>query len=239
MHSFYYKFKMRFQRYAIKNLAVYASIAFAIGYLMISTPQGADIYSRYLAFYPQQVLHGQVWRIFTAMLYPPSMGNVLSGILGILIYYSFASTVERMMGDFEFNIYFFGSFLIGELGNIIYYLITGFNAPFIPLFTQFSVFMAFAIIYAEATILLFFVIPLKAKYLAIFELALYTFYFIVGDSLSRVFGIIYTRISIIAALIPIYCFYRMVYGSGKSIISDIRDSIDRKKRQKQWRDQWK
>lgn len=231
--------KMRFQRYAIKNLAVYASIAFAIGYLMISTPQGAAVYTRYLAFYPEQVLHGQVWRIFTAMLYPPSMGNVLSGILGILIYYSFASTVERMMGTFEFNIYFFGSFFIGELGNIIYYLLTGFNAPFIPLFTQFSVFMAFAIIYAEATILLFFIIPLKAKYLAIFELALYTFYFIVGDSLSTVFGITYTRISIIAALIPIYFFYRMVYGSGRSIISDIKDSIDRKNRQKQWRDQWK
>lgn len=239
MHTFFYKMKMKFQRYAIRNLAVYASVAFAIGYLMLSTDAGSALYSQYLAFYPRQVLHGQIWRIFTALLYPPSMGNVFSGILGILIYYSFASTAERMMGEFEFNVYFFGSFLIGEAGNIIYYLITGFNAPFIPLFTQFSVFMAFAIIYADAVILLFFIIPLKAKYLAIFELALYTFYFIVGDSLSGFFGISYTRISIIAALIPIYLFYRMVYGSGKGIISDIKDSIEKRNRQKQWRDQWK
>ena len=239
MRNFYFKMKLRFQRYAIKNLAVYASVAFAIGYLMLTTPVGAAIYNNYLAFYPKEVLHGQIWRIFTAMLYPPSLGSVFSGLLGIIIYYSFASTVERMMGEFEFNVYFFGSFFIGEIGNIIHYLITGMNIPFIPLFTQFSVFMAFSIMYAEATILLFFIIPLKAKYLAVFELALYTFYFIVGDSLSAVFGITYTRIAIVSALIPIYFFYRMVYNGGGSIFTDIKDSISRKKRQREWRDQWK
>ena len=122
---------------------------------------------------------------------------------------------------------------------IIYYLITGVDAPFIPLFTQFSVFMAFAIMYAESTILLFFILPLKAKYLAVFELALYTFYFIVGDGFSSLFGILYTRISIIAALIPVYLFYRMVYNGGESIFKEIKNYFNRRKRQKEWRDQWR
>lgn len=239
MNKFFYKMKFKYQRYAIKNLAVYASVIFAIGYMLISTPVGADIYSRYLMFTPRDVLHGQIWRIFTAMLYPPFSGGVFNALLGIFIYYSFASAVEQICGEFEFNVYFFGSILIGELGNIAYYLFTGNNFPFIPMFTYFSVFIAFAILYAESTVLLFFIIPIKTKYLAVFELALYTFYFIFGDNLSRIFGIAYTRFAIVAAMIPVYLFYRLIYNGNGSIFSSIRDMINRGKRRREWRDQWK
>ncbi len=189
MNKLFHKLKFKYQKYAIKNLAVYASILFAIGYMLISTQFGAELYVRYLAFSPREVLHGQVWRIFTAILYPPFSGGLLNALIGIFIYYSFASAVEQVCGAFEFNIYFFGSFLIGEIGNILYYLFTGNNFPFIPMFTYFAVFIAFAILYSESTVLLFFILPIKTKYLAIFQLALYTFYFIFGDNYSRVFGI--------------------------------------------------
>lgn len=231
MHNFFNKFKFKYQKYAIKNLAMYVSILFAIGYLMLSTNVGYNIYFRYLAFYPREVLHGEIWRIVTAIIYPPSTGGALMAILGIFIYYNFATAVERTMGSFEFNVYFFGSFLIGELGNIVYFLISGVDAPFLPLFTHFSVFMAFAIMYAETMVLLFFFIPVKTKYLAIFELALYTYYFVVGGT--------YERIGIIAALIPIYLFYRMVYNGGGNIFSNIKNTFERRKRQRDWRDSWK
>lgn len=231
--------KFKYQRYAIRNLSVYASIAFVIGYMLLSTPWGSGIYLNHLAFFPRQVLHGQIWRIFTAMLYPPITGSVFSALLGILIYYSFASAVEKTLGSFEFNVYFFGSFLIGELGNIVYFLITGNNVPFIPMFTHFSVFIAFAMLYAESMVLLFFIIPIKVKYIAAFELALYTFYFIFGDSTSALFGIAYTRVSILAAMIPVFLFYRMVYHGDKGIIQDIKDYFKNQKRRKEWKDQWK
>lgn len=239
MNKLFYRLKLKYQRYAIKNLAVYASVIFAIGYLMLSTNAGAYIYSNYLAFYPSEVLHGQIWRIITAILYPPTTGGIFSAILGIFIYYNFASIVERTMGSFEFNVYFFGSFLIGELGNIIHYLFTGIDAPFLPIFTHFAVFMAFAIMYAESTVLLFFFIPIKTKYLAIFELALYTFNFIVGDTYSAIFGISYTRISIIAALIPVGLFYSMVYNGSGNIFTDLKRRFEQRKRQQDWRDNWR
>ena len=102
--------------------------------------------------------------------------------------------------------------------------------------------MAFSIMYAESTILLFFLLPVKAKYLALIEAALYVFYFIFGDSMSRVYGIMYTRISIIAAFIPVVLFYMAVNKGqmhGGSIFSDIKYRMQQKKRQKEWRDQWK
>lgn len=234
--------KMKYQRYAISNLAAYASICFAVGYMMISSGVGAGLYYNYLAFLPKQVLHGQIWRIFTAIFYPPSTGSLFWAVISILIYYSFASTVERMMGEFEYNVYFFGSILVGELGTLIYYLITGVNAPFLPLFTHFAVFMAFAIMYAEAQVLLFFVIPVKVKYIALIEVAMYIWTFIVGDGSSYVYGLLYTRISIIAAFIPVVLFYSATCkasGGTGNIFKDIKRNLEQKKRQKEWRDQWR
>ena len=229
-----YKLKSKFGRFAVHNLSLYVTIIFGIGYLLMMTGRGQEIYSRFLAFYPYQVLHGQIWRILTAIFYPPVAGSgVLMGILGIFIYYNFASTVERSLGDFEYNLYFFGSLLVGEIGNLLYYFITKDNAPFLPVYTHFSVFMAFAILYSEAKVLLFFIIPIKVKWLAIAELVLYLFNFITGS--------LYTKFSIGAALVPVILFYFLVHnekGDG-NVISNFKFRMQQKKRQKEWRDQWK
>lgn len=232
--NFFYKMKMKYQRYAIQNLAMYASLVFAIGYLLLQTPTGQSLYLNFLAFFPQQVLHGQIWRILTAVLYPPFAGsNLLFALLGIYIYYNFASTVEQMMGEFEYNVYFFGSILIGEIGALLFYLIFGVNMPYLPFYTHFAVFMAFAIMYPDATILLMFVLPLKAKYLAIAEAVIYVYNFLMGNA--------YTRMMILSALVPILLFYMFVdhNRNGGNIISNFRWKMERRKRQKEWRDQWR
>ena len=230
----FYRLKRKIGRYAIENLSLYATIVFGVGYVMLRTAPGISLYSRYLAFYPQNVLHGEVWRILTAVLYPPSnTGNLLLGALSIYIYFSFSQAVERSMGEFEYNVYFFGSILIGELGSVVYYLITGINYPFIPFYTHFSVFMAFAIMYPENRVLLFFLIPVKIKIIAWIEAALYLFNFLTGD--------LNTKISVLAAFIPVLLFYAFVNKSrgGGDIISNLRFKIKQKKRQKEWRDAWK
>ena len=49
----YNKFKFRFQRYAVRNLAAYVSVMFAVGYLlMMFTPQLYNL----LVFAPYEVL---------------------------------------------------------------------------------------------------------------------------------------------------------------------------------------
>ena len=135
------------------------------------------------------------------------------------------------MGSFEFNVYFFGSILIGELGSIISYLITGVNYPYLPVYTHFAIIMAFAIMYPDASLLLMFVIPLKAKWIAIAEAVIYLYNFLTG-------GII-TKISIVAAFIPVIIFFCSVYGGGGNIISNFRFRMKQRKRQKDWRDQWR
>ncbi len=233
--DWFYRLKFKYQRFAIPNLAVYACICFAAGYLLMSTNVGMNLYIRWLSFTPKQVLHGQLWRIFTAILYPPSVGSgIIGAVLGILIYYSFASNVEAMMGSFEYNVYFFGSILIGEIGNILYYFITGNNLPYLPIYTHFAVFMALAIMYADATVLLFFIIPLKIKYIALFEVAVYIYQLLIGN--------LYTKIAIIAAFIPVIIFYNIISrsnGGSGNIFTDIKNKIHNARRQKEWRDSWR
>lgn len=230
----WYRIKRKLSKFAVSNLSLYITVIFAIGYLLLRTDMGIGLYSKTLAFYPKQVLNGQVWRILTAVFYPPSnTSNILLGALSIFIYYNFASAVERTMGSTEFNIYFFGSFLFGELGSMVYYLITGINYPFIPMYTHFSVFMAFAVLYAEARVLLFFIIPIKVKWVAAVELFIYIFEFFTGG--------LQVKISIAAAIIPIVVFYFVVRksrGDG-DIIGSIRYRIKQKKRQAEWKNQWR
>ena len=93
--------------------------------------------------------------------------------------------------------------------------------------------MAFAIMYAEQSVLLFFVIPVKVKWVAIIEAAVYVFEFISGG--------LETKIMIIAAFIPVILFWLAMNKreTGGDIISNIRFKIRQKKRQKEWRDSWK
>ena len=230
--KFFYKMERKFGRYAIYNLSLHITLIFAIGYLLIMSPFGAYLYSNWLAFFPYQVLHGQIWRIATAILFPPvTSGSIIWAAICLLLYYNFASLVERMMGTFEFNVYFFGSILVGELGAIISYLITGINYPYLPIYTHFAIIMAFAIMYPDASVLLMFFIPLKVKWVAIAEAVIYLYNFLMG-------GII-TKISIVAAFIPVVIFFLSVYGGGGNVISNFKFRMKQRQRQKDWRDQWR
>ena len=86
----WYRIKRKLSKFAVSNLSLYITVIFAIGYLLLRTDMGIGLYSKTLAFYPKQVLNGQVWRILTAVFYPPSnTSNILLGALSIFIYYNF------------------------------------------------------------------------------------------------------------------------------------------------------
>ncbi|MDO4266742.1 MAG: hypothetical protein Q4C63_09815 [Eubacteriales bacterium] len=225
----YNEFKFKYQRYAIRNLSTYVSILFAVGYLIsLVMPQLFNL----LVFMPREVMHGQVWRIVTTVVYPPVGGNVFWAVLGIYVYYNMATSLEHWWGSFNFNVYFFSSVLVGELGTLIFYLVTGFDLPFIPVYMYFSVFMAYAITFPGAVFLLFFVLPVKAKYLAVAEAAIYLYNFITGG--------IFARIYILCALIPVAVyFFVSMGGGGGNPIANIRRKLEQRKRRKEWQDQWR
>ena len=83
------------------------------------------------------------------------------------------------------------------------YLITGQNVVLTPDYLTFSIFIAFALSFPDSVFLIFFIIPMKAKYLGYFELALYLFYFAVGN--------LNTKIAIVCSLINVFIFLYVTY----------------------------
>ena len=70
------------------------------------------------------ILKGQVWRIFTFLIYPPA-GDILYFVIAMWLYYSLGTTLERVWGSFRFNLYFFLGVLGHILAAILIYLIFG------------------------------------------------------------------------------------------------------------------
>lgn len=86
------KFEKKFGRYAIPNLSTILLMCYAVGYL-IQFINGDFL--NYLTLDPYQILHGQVWRVFTWVVVPPSMGGIFTTLIMLYFYWSLGSTLER------------------------------------------------------------------------------------------------------------------------------------------------
>lgn len=115
---------------------------------------------------------GQIWRLITFVFIPFSGGGPISVILGIYFTWFIGTALEKEWGDFRFNVYFF----LGMLGTILACLVTGISADTYCL--SLSLLLAFAMLYPEVQVLLFFVIPVRVKYFGIFAAALWGFSFL-------------------------------------------------------------
>ena len=162
------KMERKFGRYAVRNLSAYIIAFYVAGYLMeVFTP---DIFN-YLTLEPSYSLHGQVWRVVTWLLVPPSSLDLFT-IIMLFFYYSVGNTLERTWGSFRYNVYIFGGVLAMVVGAFILYGILGGNVMFATLFTTYyvnlSIFLAFAATYPDTQVMLYFLIPIKMKWLGIF-----------------------------------------------------------------------
>ena len=89
------KLERRFGRFAIRNLMIYLIIFYVFGFLIdLTNPQ---FYYSYLCLNMEAIFHGQVWRLVTFLMSPPST-NILWMALLTFIYYQLGRTLENMWG---------------------------------------------------------------------------------------------------------------------------------------------
>ena len=117
------------------------------------------------------LLMGQIWRVITFVFVPFSGGGPLSVILGIYFTWFIGSALEKEWGDFRFNLYL----LLGMVGAVVACLLTGYADTYC---LSLSLLLAFAMLYPEVQVLLFFVIPIRVKYFGLFAAALWVFSFL-------------------------------------------------------------
>lgn len=168
------RLERKFGRYAIPNLMSYIIFGNATIFLLyhLIPSIGVSLMSK-LSFVPQLIFRGEIWRFITFIFIPPNTG-LLWGVIALLFYYSISRSLESQWGAFRFNVYY----LIGMLGTIVFSLI--FKISGTPYYLNLSLFLAYAKMFADNQIYLFFIIPIKVKYLGWIYWALLLFSAIQG-----------------------------------------------------------
>lgn len=175
------KFERKFGKYAIPNLSLILVMSYVAGYILQMV--NSD-FLNYLTLDPYQILHGQVWRLFTWVISPPTDLSIFT-LLMLFFYYSLGTALEHTWGTYRYNVYIFGGMLItiifAFVGMGVSYLLfgealsAGVAASFFSLcakmfstyYINMSIFLAYAITYPNHQVILMFIIPVKVKWMGI------------------------------------------------------------------------
>ena len=129
----------------------------------------------FLMFNPILIGQGQVWRLVTFLFVPVATGGgsmftrTLFFGLSTFFYYWIGSALERQWGTTRFNVfYFLGAILNVAIGFAMQSSITMY-------YVNMSMFFSFATLYPDMQVLLYGIIPLKVKWLAWLDAALFAF----------------------------------------------------------------
>lgn len=204
--SFLNKMQRRFGRHSIAHLTQYIIITYVIGYLLYYLAPQALVW---LNLEPYLIVHEfQIWRLFTWVLVPPGSPDIFT-IIMLFFYYSIGTTLERTWGDFLYNVYIFFGMFMTVVGAFILFLveqglrmgISGLGFTFSTYYISLSIFLGFALTYPDMQVLLYFIIPLKMKWLALVD--------VVYLAINLVQGNWATRVVILCSLANVLVFFFM------------------------------
>ncbi len=221
--SFFDRMERKFGRHAIQNLSLYLIICYAFGYIIQIVNAG---FFAYLTLEPAYVLRGQIWRLFTWILVPPSSGNIFLTLLMLYFYYSIGTNMERVWGSWRYNVYLFSGMLFTILGAFLCYAIyyfgagtavVGFGYYVSTYYVNMSILLAYAATFPQMQVvmfLLFIPIPIRVKYLGIIYGAMLLYEVLASGDLVG-------RIMILASLLNFILFFitsrNRMYASPREI----------------------
>lgn len=210
----------RLSRFAIPNLMKYIVIGQGVVFLLtLLWPNliGRSLYNL-ITLRRATLMRGEIWRLVTFVFVPPS-SSVIFILFALYFYYIIGLRLESHWGKVRFNLFY----LIGMLGAVLSALLTGYADN---TYLNLSLFLAYASVWPDEEVLLFMLLPVKMKYLAALDAALYLLQFIRGN--------FSTRVTIILSLINLFLFV------GGDLIRMIRrDSRYWKTRRNFRRTMWK
>jgi len=174
-------FEKKFGKYAIKNISLILIMCYVVGYIIQLINAN---FLLYLTLNPYAILHGQIWRLFTWILVPPSSLDPFT-IIMLLFYYNIGTSLERTWGTYRYNVYLLSGMLFTVIGSFVWLAICYFSAGgridgsyaatvftasslmFSTYYINMSIFLAFAATFPNVQVLLMFIFPIKVKWLGV------------------------------------------------------------------------
>lgn len=213
--KFFNKLERKYGKYAIKNLMYYIIILYVIGWMIQMFSPG--LYVNMLSLDVSKVLHGQIWRLFTFIIFPPD-SSMLFMIFALYLYYMIGTNLERVWGAFKFNVYFFMGVILNIIASFVIYFAFDQTVYLTTYFINLSLFLAFACVYPNMELLLFFIIPIKMKWLGIFD-AVYLMYQVI---VCFYIGAYSSAVSALMAMLNFVIFFFMTRDYNKVNPKEIR-----------------
>lgn len=216
-----YRLEYKHGRRYIPNLMriIVFGMAFMYVLLLFSGSNGDLLYNS-MTLTREGLFKGQIWRLVTFIFLPP-LTSPIYVFITLYFYYFIGTSLEQNWGGFRFNLYY----LFGTIGTILAMLITGYGTNE---FLNLSLFLAFATIAPDTTFLLFFILPIKAKWLALGYFALNLFQIISSIIAMPSRGML-SLVSLAFSLLNYFLFF------GQDLITTVQNQIRIYKNRRNWR----
>ena len=187
-------------RLGIPGLMRYIVGANAVIYLLSLFARGGSL--NFLCMDPASVLRGELWRIVTYVLLPTNGGIFL--VISLFFFYWLGESLERLWGSTKFTVYYVSGTLLTALASLLAYLIDGISVPIYgAVYVNTALFLAFALNYPDAMVNIYFIIPVKMKWLAALEGILYALSVVTAIA-ARMWG---QALMPIVALLNLFVFF--------------------------------
>lgn len=183
MQKFLSRLEWKMNRFAVRDLMKYLCLAmlgvFVLDYLPLSQSASSLLY-----FSRGLIMQGQVWRMITFAVLPPS-GHLFWILISLYFYYFIGTALENRWGSARFNLYY----LTGILGNVIAGFITGYASN---QYLNLTLLLAFAFLYPEQEFTVMFFLPVKAKWFGLLSAGALLYFFFATPGLAVKAGIVFS-----------------------------------------------
>lgn len=236
MRSKINRFFYRNQNRGIHSLMLYIGIGNLLVFLLMRLNPSDPFFYRLLAFDADRILSGELWRLVSYPFTYLCELRPMSGFLSLLFYYWCGILLEQYWGTLRFNVFYAGAVLLtdlagillaliapAELGNYAWFLISGLGLGFAG-YVNLSLLLAVATIMPDEQVQLYFVIPVKMKWLAWLNLGI-TLY----DTLRFVLNLLQAGIPYVSlyltVLIPLVPILNYLLFFGKQAAEILPDFL--------------
>ncbi len=211
---------MRLGRYAIPYIVRAVVLLNLLAFVLEKLSPG---FSSWLVLDRSAFFAGQYWRLLTFLFVPPTQ-SLFWIAFALLFLWSVGDALEGAMGAFRLNVYY----LLGAAGTAV-------AALFFPLEAATASFLNISLLYAYATffphqqILLFFVIPIKVKWVAIFSAVIIGITFVLsplGAKISLAVSLANYLIFFAPAFVQAFAQRKQVEARRKKFEQQVRPEVE-------------
>lgn len=196
------RFALSHPRFGIPNLMRYIVAGNVIVFFLLRLTRFAAL--DFLAFHWGRVLHGEIWRLAT-FIFVPDSSNPFTLILSLYFMYFIGTMLEQEWGTPKFNLFYLSGVVLTILTGIISYYAFGGGTLLGTYYVGMSMFLAFAALYPDARLMLMYIIPVKAKWLAIADLVLFAVDMLGSLFAGNILGALLPVVALLNVLVFFWC----------------------------------